>query len=177
MTNLTEPVRTRSSLPVSNLIGLVFAGLWAWAGSLTLAKVWQISTLAVSVLVGVVLLVRLMRGPAQHATRGSMFRGAPYLFAVVLELCGIYVASVALPRFGYEAYLMQVVGVIVGLHFLGLWRASRSRRMVAIAVGMCAVSAVGLLLPRVFANGVRPGDVWTGFGNALVLWIGASRST
>ena len=173
---MAELVTKRRSLPISHLIGLVFAGLWASAGSMTLAKPWRVGTLLVAVLVGAAILVRLMRDPARTAHQGGRFRGAPYGVAVLLEVLFIVIASNALPRYGYGTYLLQVVGVIVGLHFLGLWQATHSARMVGIAAGMCVVSAVGLALPTSLANGVRPGDVWTGFGNALVLWVGASRS-
>lgn len=173
---MVELVKKRRSIPVSHLIGLVFGGLWASAGSMTLGKPWRVGTLIVAVLVGAAILVRLIRDPARTAHQGGMFRGAPYLIAVLLEVILIVVASVALPKYGFGTYLLQVVGVIVGLHFLGLWQATHSARMVGIAAGMCVVSGVGLALPTLLASGVRPGDVWTGFGNALVLWVGASRS-
>ena len=165
----------RSGIPVPNLIGLVSGGLWACAGSMASAGSWRIGMLVASVLVCAALLLRLARTSARTVNQSGMFRRAPYLIAVLLEVSAIAVASAALPAYGYGTYLFQVVGLIVGLHFLGLWRASHSRRMVALAAAMCTISAIGLLLPRSNVNGLRPGDLWTGFGNALVLWASASR--
>lgn len=176
MTYVVEFMNKRSSIPVSNLIGPVFGGLWACAGSMALAGSWRVGMLVTSVLVCAVLLVRLMRDSARGVDQGRMFRRAPYLVAVLLEVSAIAVALAVLPRYGYGIYLLQVIGVIVGLHFLGLWQASHSRRMVAVAAAMCTVSTLSLLLPPSTANGVHPGDLCTGFGNALVLWASASRS-
>ena len=49
-----------------------------------------------------------------------MFRRWPYLLAVVLEIVAIYTVSAALPRYILQTYFIEAVGVIVGLHFIGL---------------------------------------------------------
>ncbi len=97
---MVELVKKRRSIPVSHLIGLVFGGLWASAGSMTLGKPWRVGTLIAAVLVGAAILLRLIRDPARTAHQGGMFRGAPYLITVLLEVILIVVASVALPKYG-----------------------------------------------------------------------------
>ncbi len=101
-----------------------------------------------------------------------MFRQRAYLIAVALEVVALVIANTALPRIGFGDELIPVVGVIVGLHFIGLWRATRLRRFLGIAFAMCVVSAFSALLPTMWGN-IDPRIAVCGFGNALVLWIGA----
>ena len=104
-----------------------------------------------------------------------MFRRWPYLLAVVLEIVTIYTVSTALPRYGLQTDFIEAVGVIVGLHFIGLWWATGLTRFLWIAAGLCGVSAIAMALPHAW-KGLLLRDAVTGVGNALVLWIGASRS-
>ena len=85
-------------------------------------------------------------------------------------------ASAVLPRFGWQGYFIQIVGIIVGLHFIGLWAATRSKRFLGVAGGMCVVSAIAIPMPATL-HLLNIRDVFTGLGNALVLWLGASRSS
>ncbi|MFT3978805.1 MAG: hypothetical protein QM688_17115, partial [Sphingomonas bacterium] len=68
---------------------------------------------------------------------------------------------------GLGDYFLCAVGVIVGLHFIGLWRANGEARFLHIALAMCMVSIGAMLLPLAWR------DASLGFGNALVLWVGA----
>jgi len=68
-----------------------------------------------------------------------------------------------------QAYALQALGVIIGLHFIGLWKASGMARFLGIAAAMTIVSLAACALPPPLR------DMVTGFGNALVLWIGAAR--
>ena len=102
-----------------------------------------------------------------------MFHRLPYVIAVVLEALAIAAVVALLPRHGHERYLLQAIGIIVGLHFVGLWRASQSTRFLWISAGMCFLSAFATFVQPATA-GVQAGDALTGFGNALILWWGAS---
>jgi hypothetical protein len=77
-----------------------------------------------------------------------------------------------LPRTGFGDQLIPAVGVIVGLHFIGLWMATGSRRFLGIAAAMCAVSVFSASLPVAYAY-LDLRVAVCGFGNAIVLWIGA----
>ena len=163
----------RGGVPISNLIGLCFGGLWAVAGSMALSGMIRDVLLTFAVVITTGLIVRVWRRPPDYRSQGTMFHRWPYLIAVVLEVLAIRVAVALLTHYGAERYLLQAVGIIVGLHFIGLWKASQSGRFLVIAAGMCVVSALSILVQPVTA-GLKAGDVLAGFGNALVLWLGAS---
>lgn len=101
-----------------------------------------------------------------------MFRRRAYIIAVVLEVVAIAAASYLLRSHGLQDYFIPAVGVIVGLHFIGLWKATGTRRFLGIAAAMCVVSVVSMLLPHA-GGGLDVRDAVCGFGNALVLWSGA----
>ena len=163
----------RGVLPIANLIGLCFGGLWAVAGSLAFSGTIRVVFLTVAAVTTASLIVRVCCRPPDYRSQGTMFHRWPYLIAVVLEVLAIRVAVALLTHYGAERYLLQAVGIIVGLHFIGLWKASQSSRFLLISAGMCVVSALSIMAQPATA-GVRAGDVLAGFGNALVLWLGAS---
>ena len=102
-----------------------------------------------------------------------MFHRGTYLVAVVLEALAIALAVALLPRWGYERYLLQAIGVIVELHFIVLWKASGSSRFLLSSAGMC-ILATGSILVQPKTAGLKSGDALTGLGDALVLWFEAS---
>ena len=157
----------------SSLIGICFGGLWAIAGSLAYSGTTRSVLLLFAIVVTVGLILRVRRTPKVDESQNRIFHRRAYLIAVVLELLAIALSVVLLPRWGYERYLLQAIGVVVGLHFIGLWKASQSSRFLLISAGMCILSA-GSILVQPKTAGLKTGDVLTGFGNALVLWIGAS---
>lgn len=158
-------------VPLSNIIGVFFGGLWAAAGSVVFFGLVRGVLLALSIVITAGLALRLSRRAAAGNARSKMFRRRPYIVAVLLEAVAIAVAIALLPRYGAERYLPQAIGVIVGLHFIGLWRASGSYRFVLLSAGMCVLSAVSML-----ARSAVTGDALTGFGNALILWWSGSSS-
>jgi hypothetical protein len=169
-----ENPSTRSPRPIPATIGLVFGGLWFWLGATALPPVWRTLAGLAGALITLGLIVRLWRAPGPEDTGAGMFKRGAYFVAVALEVAAIYTASALLPKYGLQGYFIQAVGVIVGLHFIGLWRATGLARFLWIAGAMCAVSLLATLLPAAW-EGVDPRDAATGIGNALVLWIGAGR--
>ena len=157
----------------ASLIGICFGGLWAGAGSMAFSGIVRGLLLICAVFVTAGLVVRVSRSPAAKNSQGGMFHRWPYLIAVVLEALAIAIVVALLPRYGGERYLLQAIGVIVGLHFIGLWKASQSSRFLLISAGMCVVSAMSMLAQPA-TTGFKAGDVLTGFGNALILWFGAN---
>ncbi|AYJ84598.1 hypothetical protein D3Y57_00345 (plasmid) [Sphingomonas paeninsulae] len=79
--------------------------------------------------------------PASGSTE-HLFDRKAYQIAVAAEVVAIYTVSAVLPPFGWQIYFIQIVEIIVGLHFIGQWAATRSRRFLDIAGGMCAISAI-----------------------------------
>ena len=168
-----EVSATKRPLPISSLIGICFGGLWACAGSMAFSGSIRGVLLTLAVLLTAGLALHASRSLAASESQSGMFHRRPYVVAVVLESLAIAGAVNLLPRYGAETYLLQALGVIVGLHFIGLWMASQSSRFIWISAGMCLLSVASILAQHATA-GIRAGDVLTGFGNALVLWLGVS---
>ena len=116
----------------------------------------------------------LMRAGVQAPGR---FEGRIYGFAVGFEVVTIFLTVVALRRFGLQAFLMPAIGFIVGLHFIGLWKATDLAAFLGIAVAMCAVCVAAALLPDASSTGsANLRIVVAGIGSAVVLWA-ASAAT
>ncbi len=149
-------------------IGLGFGGLWALLGAQALPQHLSVWAALAGFAVSAALILRVWWARPVPSEGKSLFRRTRYFVAVALEVAAIMAASNLLPRYGLSGYLIPVVGVIVGLHFIGLWLAAAQRHFLGIAAGMCAVSLAAMLLPP------GPREIACGFGNALVLWVGAS---
>lgn len=162
----------RAQRPIGATVGLFFGGLWCVLGSQGLPASWQIPILIAGWIVTALLVLRLWRWPSLRSSGGPLFRQRAYLIAVLLEVIALVAANSLLPQAGLGDELIPIVGIIVGLHFLGLWKATGSYRFVAIAFAMCVVSLFSIVLPLGW-HGLDPRVAVCGFGNALVLWIGA----
>ena len=160
--------------PVAGTIGLAFGGLWFLLGAASLPRGLHVPFEGVGVGVTAALIAVLWSRRASAGPSSGLFRRRGYLVAVALEVAAIYATSVLFHRFGLTGYLVQAVGVIVGLHFIGLWQATRLSSFLWIAGGMCAVSGLAACLPEAL-DGFSPRNAATGLGNALVLWLGAGR--
>ncbi len=167
----------RPSRPIPATIGTLFGGLWALIAAFALPPAWRLPAAALAALITALLIIRLWRAnqPASGAPE-RLFGRKAYQIAVIAEVAAIYAASALLPHLGWQGYFIQAVGIIVGLHFIGLWAATRSSRFLGIAAGMCVISAVATQLPASIAQ-VNLRDIITGLGNAAILWIGASLAS
>jgi hypothetical protein len=164
------------SKPIPGTIGVMFGGLWALIAVMASPPGWRIPLAAIAMCATMIFIARAWRGRrALPSAAQRLFGRKTYQIAVVGEVIAIYAASALLPGFGWQGYFIQVVGIIVGLHFIGLWKASGSLRFLGIATAMCVVSVITVALPaNVHLFHLR--DFFTGAGNALVLWLGASGS-
>jgi hypothetical protein len=146
-------------------IGLVIGSVagcgWALAGSAALRGASRSSAVIVSMVVSALLGVASARLPA-NGTSG--FDGAIYGMVVSAEAIAIVVAVILLRRSGNAGFVPPVIALIVGLHFLGLWRATHGAIFVAIAVGLCLVGIAGMRGPA------ERRLLVSGFGCAAVLW-------
>ena len=159
-------------VPASSLIGICFGCLWAFAGSIAFSGAIRGALLIATVIVASGVVVHVSRKLAAGESQSNIFHRRPYVVAVVLEAVAIAGIVALLPRYRAEQYLLEVIGIIVGLHFIGLWKASLSPRFLWISAGMCLVSTASILVQHATAH-ARTGAVLTGFGNALILWSGA----
>ena len=155
--------------PIPAMIGTAFGGLWSVWGATALPSQWTIPATIVGLLITVFFLIQLYR--KSSATPTNLFRRRAYIVAVILEVAGLYVAMSLLQRYGLQSYTVQAVGLVVGLHFIGLWLASNSRHFIWICLSMCAVSLLGALLPNAAAGHLNGRDIVTAYGCALTLWF------
>jgi hypothetical protein len=162
----------RPSRPIGATVGVFFGGLWCVLGSQVLPHAWQWPAIATGWIVTAALVVQLWRRKSVPGGGGAMFRQRAYLAAVILEVAALLAAANLLPQAGFGDQMIPAVGVIVGLHFIGLWMATGLRRFLGIAFAMCVVSVASAFLPTAYA-GLDLRVAACGFANALVLWIGA----
>lgn len=108
------------------------------------------------------------RWPA--AVSGNPFRLRAYRLAVIFEAIGVPAAFALLGgRSTTAIYLPTAVAVIVGLHFLGVVVAFRSRLYIWVAVAMCAFGVAALAAPASPAARIT----LVGLGCGSVLWVTA----
>lgn len=151
---------------IPSFIGLAFGALWLTVAVGAAAPPWHLVAGIVGGLLFVGAAIRIVR----RSPRGGRFDGRWYLGAVVAEVVAIGLAQSWLVRHHRENLLFPTVGIIVGVHFLGLWRAMGLRRFVALAGGLVALNLAALLLPL-----PQPGRLMlSGFGSALALLVTAA---
>jgi hypothetical protein len=166
-------LRTRLLRSLSRLIGWFFGAFWALLAAFALPRPYDRVGCALAVVIALIFLVRLWRYEPLPAAARPLFRTSAYVIAVAAELFGMYAAALLLPRFGAQQQVYSAVGCIVGLHFIGLWRATRSTRFLHITAGMCFVSLLSMIVPFTWHTiGLR--CLLLGAGNAIVLWVAAS---
>ena len=148
----------------------MFAAVWAVLGAAGLSPRWRVLAKTLSCAISFLGIAAVLT--ARHfAQPAGVFRGGIYTGAVIYEAIFITLAVASLRRFGAVQYILPVIGLIVGLHFLGLWRATDNMTFIWTAIGMCAVSLVALLLLPAGLTAAR--RAVAGFGCALVLWATA----
>ncbi len=153
----------------------ILAVLEVLAGATALPRPWQAWAIGSSIGISAVLIVALAL-PHEQRQWGT-FRGDTYAMAVAFEAVAIFATIWLLKRFALSQFLLPAIGFIVGLHFLGLWKATYLRVFLWTALAMCIVCGLAAFLPGASENGnVDARRVVVGLGNALVLW-GAGVST
>lgn len=167
----------------STFISAVFALMWGLNGSLALPDGWRVAAAVVTVLVTLVMVavaVTFNRNAKRFPSNSSAppispFRTTAYRIAVAAMLLAIPIAGRVLTLSGHSDAIMPTVAIIVGLHFLGLVSAFRSRIFAWIAGAFCALGSGALFLPvqvgQTGALELRYAVV--GLGCALILWLSA----
>jgi len=89
----------------------------------------------------------------------------------------LYVAMLLLKKYELGSFFVQVLGFVVGLHFIGLWVASGQRRYLWLCLSMCIVSLIGVMLPSATSGDFNLRNVVTAYGCAFALWFIARPAT
>lgn len=147
------------------LIGLIFAMLWWFVGvgamTGSAGTILQIFGIFVFTATGIWILRRKATLPGQKP------RWNYYVVAVIAEVIAIMISQKWLNSRNLGQLLLPTVGLIVGLHFTGLWYAFARRRFLILSVVMTAVNLLALLLP------LTPGErlLLSGFGSSASLFV------
>jgi hypothetical protein len=151
-----------------SLIGLTFGLLWWLVGAGAVAGPPGLVLLAF----GVIIFAATGFWIVKHQPRlaRSKPRWAYYVVAVIVEIVAITLAQAWLTASGLKPLIFPAVGVIVGVHFTGLWPAFSRRRFLVLAIVMTAINLLALLLP------LEPGTrlMLSGFGSSASLFATAA---
>jgi hypothetical protein len=149
---------------------LAFALVWLWVGTSTLAMPWR----AVIGGVGVVALAatawRVLRRPVALGNTRRFVRRR-FWIAVAFEVIAGSAAGSLLGNGGLIGYLWPTIGIIVALHFIGLWWATGDRSYLTLMATMLAVNVIALFFP---AGGAAMLAI-CGLGSATCLAVAVSR--
>jgi len=149
---------------IAPFIGLVFGLLWLSVGAGALPTPFDWISGGIGIALAAIIAWRVIR---RRGRPGQPFRRMPYIVSVVIELAAIAFAQSWLLAHGQSKMLFSVVGVIVGLHFIGLWLAFQRRVFLGLAAVMVAVNVAALVLPLPMSGRLA----LSGFGSAAALLI------
>lgn len=149
-------------------VGAAFGCFWGIAGSLGLPPHFRTSGIIVAAGISAALIIALIVHRNTLASR--KFRGWIYGGAIAFEVIAIILGSIPLQKPALQHFILPLVGFVVGLHFIGLWKATDLRLFLWIAGAMCLVCVVAAFLPARRPNGLDMQIVVTGIGCAVVLW-------
>jgi len=147
-----------------SLIGLFFGLLWLGLGVSVLAMPAKLIVAVLGIIAFGLIAFRVWR---RAPVPGATFNRGIFLTAVGLEFAAFVIAGWVLDRIGVTGYEWPVVGAIVGLHFIGLWMASRDRRFLWLSGGMTAINLFAMTLAPASATMLMV----SGFGSAVAIGL------
>ena len=166
---------------VGEFIGCIAATVWGLAATSAAPKNWRPLCLTLiwsidAALLATALVLKQVPGnsPSTHP-----FAGGLYGVDVLIEVIAILATVGVLRRFRQQRFISPAVGLIVGLHFVGLWCASEMPVFLWLACALCVAAALAFALGGRLGHlrGVEDGyRLLTGSGSALVFWIVCTAS-
>ena len=160
---------------VGAVAGVAFGCAWAIAGATAMPSPWRAWVIGLSMAISAALIVALAASPAPHEQ--STFRGQVYGLTVALEVAGIIMVVSLLKYFALAKFLLPAIGFVVGLHFVGLWKATDLSLFLWTAAAMCIVCfGAALLAGSGGSEGIDISRIVCGLGCALVLWVAGAAS-
>ena len=157
---------------IGALICTVFGGIWAVAGTTGLPGRARVVALPLSGVAMLLIAAYVWFRPEARVQVG-VFHGLVYSISVAAEAAAIAIAVVFLKLGRRSDLILPAVGLIVGLHFIGMWKATTLALFLVVAAAMSAVSLVAFLLPQDDGQGFSARRSVPGFGCAAVLWAAA----
>lgn len=157
------------------IIGSCIGGFSAMLGASGLSAKWR-PIAFLGVLATTTVLVTALPLLVPDVAHSAPFRAEIYVSAVIAELLGIlFVASPPLKLYRRKDLILPAAALILGLNFIGLWRAMSSSTFLVIAIAMCMISAAALFVPD-RESATNPRRLLVGFGCAAVLWANAGAT-
>lgn len=151
---------------------LAFALVWLWIGANALAMPWRVVAGGVGGVVLGAVAWRALRRPVALGSTGRFDRRR-FGITVALEVGAATLAGSLLGRFGLIGYVWPTLGVIVALHFIGLWWATGDPRYITLMWTMLAVNVIALFSPPGGAAMLAISGI--GSSAALALAVGRRR--
>lgn len=156
---------------IGTLICAAFGGVWAVAGATGLRRQAAAYGMTAGALIGLTIVVYAISHPPAAAS--GLFDGRTYGLSVAAEAIAILLALAILRRRRRRDLILPSVGLIVGLHFIGMWMAMDAKLYLVIAAAMSAVSLVAFALPGRNPAGFSARQFVAGAGCAAILWAAA----
>ncbi|HET9811590.1 MAG TPA: hypothetical protein VFP53_07835 [Sphingomicrobium sp.] len=148
---------------IGGLIGLGFGWLWLLVGS-TAAGGAQIPVLIAGSTLFALAGWRVVR---RRGSDEGRFRAGYYIAAVIAEVAAIVVAREWLRLHHRQELLLPVIGIIVGLHFIGLWLAWRRDQFLWLTGALVGINLLAVVLPLTRAGRT----MLSGFGSSASLLV------
>jgi uncharacterized membrane protein (UPF0136 family) len=154
---------------VGAVVGVAFGCAWGIAGATALPNPWSVWGVRLSIGISAALAAALVMLPARRKI--GTFRGQVYGVAVALEAAGIVITVWSLRHLSLQQFLLPAIGFVVGVHFIGLWKATDMSLFRWVAGALCTICVVAAFSPGLTENGgIDVRRVVAGLGCALVLW-------
>ena len=140
------------------------------------------AALSLIALVLIFFTIRLIREARKLPSASNSFnptKSVHFISAIIFEAIAIPVSIFALNRIDQSDYLTPVIAVIVGIHFLIMMPAFKSKTYLFTGAAMCLLSiATILILPSRLLSGAPPRIIFLwmvmiGYGCAIILWSSA----
>jgi hypothetical protein len=151
---------------IGGFIGLAFGWVWLLIGA-TAAGEARLPIMVAGSLLFAAAAWRLVRRDLPGRGR---FQRRYYIAAVIAEVVAILFAQHWLIEHGLQELLFPVVGIIVGLHFIGLWLAWRREQFLWLTAAMVAINAIALVAPLSPDGRI----LLSGFGSSASLLVAVS---
>jgi hypothetical protein len=148
---------------IGGLIGLAFGWLWLLVGSTAAGSAGTAFLIGGSA----VFLQAAWRTITREQPDEGRFNAVYYVAAVVAEIVAVAASQSWLSAHQRGDLLFPVVGIVVGLHFIGLWLASRREAFLCLSGAMVAINLLALLLPL----SAPARTMLSGFGSSFSLLV------